>query len=322
MGIVRESWRCVVNAGSTLGEGALWDVGDQVFYWVDIERAQVHRYDPIAREDRFVTVPSRCGTVVRRQSGGLVVALEDQVAAIIPDWSAATVTKVGGDAPRVTNSAASTGPLPVSLTPTDKLCSLEADKPGNRANDGKCDPAGRLWVGTMGSDAGAGSLYRVDRDATCIHIFGDVTTSNGICWTSNGATMYYIDTRTHRVDAFDFDLASGAATGRRTHIEVPHDVGAPDGMTIDANDDLWVALWGGGAVSHWSGKSGELIDLYEIPAQLVTSCSFGGSDLATLYVTTARIGLSDAESAKQPLAGGVFTLSPGVVGVPMVQYCG
>src|SRR5918999_4891566 len=188
---------------------------------------------------------------------------------------------------------------------------IEADISSNRMNDGKCDPAGRFWAGTMAMDGarGRGALYRLDADRSVARMLGAVSVSNGLAWSADSSTMYYIDTPTGSVDAFEFDADAGAISGRRPFVKIDGGDGMPDGMTIDSEGGLWVALWGGGAV-HRYDAGGRLDGIVEVPASLTTSCTFGGSDLGDLYITTASTGLGEAELRDQPLAGSLFCCRP------------
>jgi sugar lactone lactonase YvrE len=197
------------------------------------------------------------------------------------------------------------------------LAAAEADRPGNRMNDGACDAAGRFWAGTMALDERphAGALYRLDPDLTVHTMLTEVTISNGIDWSLDGRRMYYVDTPTRRIDVFDFDVAAGAIANRRTFVEVPADAGLPDGLTVDAAGFVWVALWGGAALRRY-GADGTLERVVPLPVTHPTSCAFGGAALDELYVTSARIALTAEERKRQPQAGGVFRVRPGVAGRP------
>jgi sugar lactone lactonase YvrE len=285
----------VLDAKATLGEGAIWDADRSVLYWVDILGCQVHVYDPGSNRDQVVDVAQYVGTVVPRRSGGVMVALHHGFAGLDLE----------------------TGDIEIIADPEQSL-------PGNRFNDGKCDPAGRFWAGTLALDGaqGVAALYRLDADLSVHKMLGEVTCSNGIVWTLDNLTMYYIDTALRRVDAFDYDLETGAIDGRRAAFEVPAEMGYPDGSTLDSEGMLWVALWQGGAVSRWNPATGELLQTIEVPAPNVTSCAFGGPDLDRLYITTARNGLSEAALAQFPLAGGLFCVDVGVTGLPAVGFVG
>ena len=188
----------------------------------------------------------------------------------------------------------------------------------NRMNDGKCDPRGRFWAGTMGFNEGrgVGALYRLDPDFTVHHMLGNVSISNGLDWTADGRQMYYLDSPTRGVDVFDFDMQTGALGARHRLISLPPgEPGAPDGMTLDEEGALWVAVHGSGTVRRYSSDG--LLDLVvRLPVSMVTSCAFGGPDLADLYITTMQYGMSADAKHDQPLAGALFHCRPGVRGLP------
>ena len=159
----------------------------------------------------------------------------------------------------------------------------------------------------------AGSLYRLDRDGRVHSILPDVTISNGIDWSADAQTMYYVDSPTRRIDMFDFDLASGAISNRRMLVRIPKEHGIPDGLTVDVDGCVWVALWRGSAVHRYT-PYGLLDAVVRVPTSCPTSCAFGGPDFRDLYITTAAMDLADHERAEQPLAGGLFVCRPGVAG--------
>jgi sugar lactone lactonase YvrE len=176
-------------------------------------------------------------------------------------------------------------------------------------NDGACDPQGRFWAGTMAYDEspGAGTLYRLELDGHCSTMLTGVTISNGIGWSPDGATMYFSDSGAGSVDAFDFDGLTGAISARRTLVHIDQPGIAPDGLTVDEQGDIWVALWGGWAV-HRYAPDGSLRATIDIPAAQATSCAFGGGDRSTLFVTSARVRLEEAALERQPDAGRVFSV--------------
>lgn len=284
----------VVESHDTVGEGPLWDERESVLRWIDIPGRRLHRLDPASGDHFEVGLPEPVGTIVPRASGGLVLAT--------PTGFYAYDTRSGEQT---------------------LLASCDADDPATRMNDGKCDRRGRLWVGTMAFDAspGAGAFYRFDEQHEVTRLFGDVTISNGLAWSADDALLYWIDSMTHGVDVFDFDLEAGTIANRRTALEIPEDEGIPDGMTIDTDGYLWVALYNGGAV-HRYRPDGTLDGVVEIPHAEVTCCAFGGPDLADLYITTANQGVAEAERAGRPEAGALYRCRPGVTGSAPFAYAG
>ncbi|GAA4397387.1 SMP-30/gluconolactonase/LRE family protein [Nibrella viscosa] len=284
----------VLDAKATLGEGSLWHPLEQKLYWVDIEGKALHIFDPATRHDMSFLVGERIGTVVPVLSGGVLVALRSGIYHLSTD----------------------TGELNLITQPlTD---------PNIRFNDGKCDPAGRFWVGSMHLEQieGAASLYRLDTDKDVQVMLTDVTISNGIVWTSDRKTMYYIDTPTGTVQAFDYNEQTGDISNPRPAIGIHESEGYPDGMTIDADDKLWIAHYGGGCVTRWNPVTGEQLQKVTVPVPNTTSCAFGGENLDTLYITTAREGLSKEQLAEFPGSGGIFAVKPGVQGVPAHFWLG
>ena len=188
---------------------------------------------------------------------------------------------------------------------------------GRRFNDGKCDPAGRFWVGSMHMQqkTGEASLYTFDAHGNTEIKKDSVTISNGIVWTADKKTMYYIDTPTAQIKAFDYDNSTGAISNERIAVTVSENLGFPDGMTIDSEDMVWVGMWNGNAVIRLNPKTGEVLQKIEVPAHNVTSCAFGGENLDTLYITSATVDMTDEEKKEFPLAGSVFKVKPGVTGV-------
>jgi sugar lactone lactonase YvrE len=188
-----------------------------------------------------------------------------------------------------------------------------------RMNEGGCDPDGRFYCGSMAYDQhpGAGALYRLDSDGSVRLVLENVTISNGLEWSPDGSRAYYNDTATHRIDVFDYDGESGL-TGRRPFAEIPAEAGGPDGLTVDAEGGVWVALYGGGAVRCYTPE-GVLDEVIEVPAKQVTACAFGGQDHSQLFITTSREGLGGGED---PLAGSLFRAAVGVAGLPVREFAG
>lgn len=285
----------VLDAKVLLGEGPWWNAGTQQLYWVDIEGNAFHVFDPATGNDRKIDVGQMIGCCVGRKSGGVVVALQNGFYGLNLETE--------------------------KLTP---LVDPEAHLPENRFNDGKCDSRGRLWAGTtrVQHDEPSGFLYRLDADLSVNRKLDDVWISNGLAWSRDDKTMYYIDSPTSEVVSFDFDAATGEISNEQLVIEIPEGGGSPDGMTIDEEGMLWVALWDGWRVIRVNPESGEIIDEIRLPVARPTSCVFGGANLDELYITTASTRMPAEELAKQPLAGGIFRCKPGVRGLPAYGFAG
>ena len=287
----------VVHAAEAgLGEGCVWSPVEDLLVWVDINGKAVHRFDHAAgRPVGLWRYPEMVGNAAVRAGGGLALGLG------------------------------------VSVTLTDRVGAIETviQLPGepetNRANDGAVDPGGRLFQGTM-SEAEPGSpvaaLHRVDGDGTARRVLDGAMISNGIGWSPDRATMYYIDTLTFRVDCFDYDPGTGEIDGRRPFITFDGSGGAPDGMTVDAEGCLWVAMFGGFGVQRFS-PDGEKLEAVATPgAPQTTCCCFGGPDLDTLYITTARDPIAGVSTEGEPNSGALFAASVDAVGQPTNLFAG
>lgn len=272
-----------------LGEGAVWHPEKEALMWLDIPAGKVFMYKPEEGIIQDITLESQVGTVVPSTDKYFAIAAQE--------------TGIFGLQEDGTKEL-------IAAFPANAL-------PNVRFNDGKCDPMGRLWVGTMHNEIkeGAGNLYMLQEDSLLIKEPG-VTISNGIVWDMDKNLMYYIDTPTQKVMAYDYDSATGEITNKRVAVEIPMEKGSPDGMSIDAEGKLWIAHWGGNGVYRWDPENGELMEKIEIPAPNVTSCAFGGPNLTTLYITTARLGLSKEQLAEYPLSGSLFVTETNVKGMP------
>lgn len=283
-----------LDAHAEVAEGPVWDGSRNELIWVDIPRHLVHRFHPATGRCASLDVGQPVGAVALRDaaSGGLVLALRDGFGLLDDD----------------------TGPVRL-------VGEVERDNASNRMNDGKCDRSGRFWAGTMALDmrVGAGTLYRLETDFEVVPVLADVSVPNGLAWAADERTMYFIDSVTNGVDILDYSPQSGAVTNRRRLIDIAAEIGLPDGMTIDIDGFLWIALWGGGAVRRYSPE-GALDSVVQLPATQVTSCTFGGEQLDELYITSAAAGLSDEERARQPHAGAIFRVRPGVRGLPPQRF--
>ncbi|MEU3251447.1 SMP-30/gluconolactonase/LRE family protein [Streptomyces sp. NPDC006997] len=278
-------YEVAVRAEAQLGEGPTWDASAGRLLWIDILGSRVYGYDPVSGARSVRRTGQHVGAVKPRVGGGLVLNLRDGVGLVDPDdgfrWLHREVV------------------------------------PGRRGNDAAVAPDGALWAGTMRYDeaVGGGTLSRFGGDGAVTAVLDDVTVSNGTGWSPDGRLMYYVDTPTRRIDVFDFE--DGVATNRRPLVEVEEGAGYPDGLTVDAEGCVWVALWDGAAIRRY-GPTGELDQVLPLPVPRVTACAFGGPDLTDLYITTARVGLT----SPHPLAGSLL-VSPGAgKGLPQPAFAG
>lgn len=292
---VSVSVELVLDAKARLGEGPAWDARAGRLLWVDIENGLVHLFDPGPGSDRAIAVGQMVGCAVPRAAGGLMLGAQQGFATLDLQTEALTL-----------------------------IAQPEAHLPENRINDGKCDPAGRFLAGTMALSLAprAGSLYCLDLDLSVHRLLEGITVSNGLAWSADARTLYYIDTGTRAIAGFDYDVAAGALSNRRVMAQVPPELGYPDGMTIDDEGYLWVGHWDGWAVCRWDPATGQMRQRVPVPVARVTSCAFGGPNLDDLYITTAWTGLTDVQRAEQPLAGGLFRCRPGVRGSAAVPFAG
>lgn len=276
------------KAEATTGEGSIWHPDRKTLFWVDIEGQKLYEYDPGKQDCKTWSFDRMVSTVVPETDSTVVVSLQDEIVRVnLNDGSISSIA-----------------PIP--------------DREGKvRCNDGKCDPAGRLWIGTMGFGAptGAGTLYTVVPDGTVTTKLEKVTISNGIVWSANKKFMYYNDTPTGKVARYRYDEKTGEILFDGIAVTLPSGTGVPDGMTIDRDDNLWVAQWGGFGVYCYNPYTGELLAKVEVPVPNVASCAFGGTDMDTLYITTARAGLSDEQLKEYPLSGSLFVCKPGISGL-------
>jgi sugar lactone lactonase YvrE len=284
----------VLDAGADLAEGPTWDAAAQRLMFVDITGGAIHRFDPTTSSTTSIDVGQPVGAAVPTTSGQVALAVSDGFAILDPVSEAVT-----------------------------RVADVEAELPETMMNDGKCDPAGRFWAGTKDIEGHRplGSLYRFDADHTVIPVLSGVTISNGLGWSPDHRSMYYIDSPTHGIDVFDFDVEDGNVSGRRRLVDLPESWGLPDGMAVDEEGFLWVAFWGGSAVRRIA-QDGRVVSVVTLPVSQVTSCAFGGDDLSDLYVTTARNGLSSEQLPQQPSAGGLFRLRPDISGQAQPPFAG
>lgn len=280
--------QCVWDAGALLGEGPVWNVNEGALYWLDIKGRYLHRYSPPDAAQRSLALQDEVGCVAFTAHGRILAGARSGIGWLSPD----------------------TGEIRLIASP-------EADQPQNRFNDGKCDYWGRFWAGTM-DDAiqqNSGSLYRMGTNYEISRVSSGYIVSNGMDWSLDGRLMYFTDSETGRILIFDFDADTGEAVNPRLFVNVPDTLGVPDGLCVDAGGYIWSTHWDGGRVSRYD-PSGCLERTVYLPVLRTTSCAFGGPNLGTLYVTSARTGLSAAQLKAYPLSGGLFAINVGVRGRP------
>lgn len=283
----------LLDARLELGESPVWDSEAGILYFVDVHAGNLHSFDPVNGTHQTVNLGESIGCLAPAMDGQLVLAVRSGIQIIKPS-----------SGKRLT------------------ICSPEKHLPGNRFNDGKCDPVGRFLVGTM-DDAEkehCGSLYSFSIGGSCKILLRGLGISNGMTWSPDGRTFYFIDTPTRLIMAYDYDLTSGKINHPRPVVCIPKDMGWPDGMTSDLDGMLWVALWGGAKITCWNPDTGKLKDMFSIPAENITSCIFGGQGRHDLYITTARKGLRMEEIQQYPLSGGLFRLRTDTIGVPTFSF--
>jgi sugar lactone lactonase YvrE len=264
-----------------LGEGPVWDATNKRILWVDILRGKIHQFFPIYKKHSVFKMDQMIGAIALRKYGGIVAALSNGFATI-----------------------------DIERSHVNMISDPEAHLANNRFNDGKCDPTGRFWAGTMdiSEDADCGSLYTLEKDMSVSTKLKGVSCSNGLAWSNDHKTMFFIDTPTRQVAAFDYNAISGQINNKRIAISIPEEDGYPDGMTIDSEGMLWIALFDGWKVTRWDPNTGGLLLCIPLPVSKVTSCTFGGETLEDLYITSAKTGLNENEIKAQPLAGSLFVI--------------
>ncbi len=259
--------RCIWGAGAILGEGPLWDAADGCLYWVDIKGRTLNRYRPDDESRRTLAMPEEIGCIALRENGGMVAALRSGLCFMDPV----------------------SGSVEIFARP-------EADLPGNRFNDGKCDRSGCWWVGSMddGIKNSSGSLYRVSTSLDVERVLSGFVVTNGVGWSPDNKTMYFTDSENRTILAFDFDILSGQIENRRTFVRVADDAGLPDGLTVDAEGGVWSAHWDGWRISRYD-PDGNVERVIKMPVPRPTSCTFGGAGFDLLYVTSDSGGIFEIE---------------------------
>ncbi len=273
---------------SILGEGPVWDQNKGLLFWVDIEGCKLYGHNPSSKENYTWNFEEMIGAAVPMEDGNILLAMESGLAT----FNFATQK---------------TTPLGV----------LENENPKMRMNDGKVDPSGNFWIGTMHKEfkPNSGNLFRIDKYfKTTLQISG-TTISNGMAWSPDHKWFYFIDTPEYVIYRYAYDVETGDISDKKVLLEIPKSYGGADGMCIDAEGMLWIAHWSGSCVRRWDPTSAEVIEIVEVNAPHVTSCCFGGKNLNTLYITTARSGMTKEQLKNAPLSGGLFTHKSKVSGI-------
>lgn len=283
----------VVASQDVLGECTVWCDRDQVLWWVDIRGPSLQRYNPASGEILGLALPEAIGSFGLTRSGTRMIAGMKSGLYWLDPYS---------------------GALKLVVAP-------EQATPSNRFNDGRCDRAGRFWAGTMsdGPRDPVGSLYRLDPDGRCTHMRKDIFVPNSIAWSPEDRVMYFADTHRNLIWAYDFDLARGVMRNEQVFVDGSNHPGRPDGSCVDADGCLWNAEYGGSRVVRYT-PAGRIDRVVELPVSNVTCCCFGGKDLDTLYISTARQKMTPEHLAREPLAGNIFACRPGVRGLPEARY--
>jgi L-arabinonolactonase len=282
----------VLDARNETGEGPVWDEQGQCLWWTDIPGKHLHRLDPAKSEHSSFAMPGRVGCFALRETGGLILAMEQGFATFEPETGA-----------------------------IEQLAEPERGLAHHRFNDGRCDRSGRFLAGSMNMarNGATGQLWRLEPDGAATRLAGGVTVANGLAFSPAGRTMYWADSPAETVFAFDYEPSTGALGRQRVWLEKGPAPGRPDGAAVDADGCYWSARWAGGAVVRFT-PDGRVDGIIQLPVSRVTMCAFGGPDLGTLYITTAREGMSTEELAREPLAGGLFAARPGVQGLAEPRF--
>ena len=287
-------FRCVLDVKAKLGESPTWSASEQALWFVDIHAPSLHRFDPVTGADAAIPMPSSIGCFGLRARGGFVVALRDGI------WLADAHGRL-----------------------ERKVADAPYDPDHHRFNDGRVDRQGRFWVGSMNErrDAASAALHRLDANHTFHRVLDGITVSNGIAWSPDSRTMYHADTPTLTVRAFDFDAAGGRPSNPRTFARWERETDRPDGAAVDSKGHYWIAHFRGGKVVEID-PAGRSVREIPFPAMCPTMCAFGGPDLKTLYVTSARQDRPADEIERFPQSGGVFAMRVDVPGLPEPRYAG
>ncbi|MCC6194465.1 MAG: SMP-30/gluconolactonase/LRE family protein [Burkholderiales bacterium] len=286
--------QCVLDVRASLGESPVWSARDKALYWVDINAPSLNKYEPATGRNTVMPMPESIGCFALRQPSGFLVALRSGI------WLA----RADGTLDR-------------------RILAAPYDPAHHRFNDGRCDPAGRFFVGYMNErrDAASAALMRIDPDGRMTQVLAGITISNGLAWSPDGRTMYHADTPTRCIRAFDYDVATGTASRPRVFIQFRGENDRPDGGAVDSAGHYWSAFFRGGKVVRVSPE-GKIVAEHKIPSMCPTMCAFGGPDLRTVYVTSSRQDRDAEELERLPQSGGIFAMKVDVPGLPEPAFAG
>lgn len=285
---------CVWPAETILGEAPYWCQEESVLYWVDIDGKSIFRFDPESGDRDIFPQKYEFGCVVKRTQGGFIGGTNKGIALLEED-----------------------------LMTVEIISDPEPDLLDNRFNDGKCDRRGRFWAGTTDINEidPTGSLYCVEKSLRVDRHFSNVIVSNGLGWSPDNRTMYFTDSGLQTIHAFDYDIDAGTIGNRRDFVVVDQSEGIPDGLTVDAAGYVWSAHWAGSRITRYD-PNGQVDRVIEMPVPMVTSLAFGGKNLDKLFVTTARLSMTEDQIKAAPLSGGLFVLDVACEGLPETSFCG
>jgi sugar lactone lactonase YvrE len=281
----------VLDARARLGECPLWDAVDQKLFWVDVYNRRVHQFDPATGQNRYFDTGAVVSAVAHSAPDHLIIALRDSLAQ-----------------------------MDIQTGEIKPLVQLDlSNRVDSRCNDGKCDPQGRFWIGTVSDTPGQAALYRYDPDGSLHLMETGLTISNGLGWSPDGSIFYLTDSFQHKIYAYDFNATTGSISNRRVLIDLSEESFEPDGLTIDTRGNIWSALWDGWAIACFT-PTGKLIFRVNLPVPRPTNLTFGGPNLSDLYITSASVGLSQKEVQECYTAGDLFRLSTHSKGLPTYAF--
>lgn len=282
----------VIACQNILGEGPIWSPEEDALYWVDITGKKVQRFFPETRKYEFFNLTKKISVLAMREKGGFVCAAEDAFHFLDP-----------------------------AFNKLEMIAHPEQGKSEGRFNDGKVDRLGRFWAGTMTPQGASSALYRMDADLSIHRMAADITISNGIGWSLDNKTMYYVDSNRYVIYAYDFDIDTGSIFNQRDFLRFETSYGVPDGLTVDAEGFIWCAIYDGWKVIRIH-PGGKIMEEIPMPVSKPSSVAFGGKNMDELYVTSISEGLNPNEKAEQPMAGDLFMFRPGVKGMAEPKFAG